>query len=62
MGQNYKTQVVVQIVHSSITPDYFKGYGASLFLSVIALLCTPFGTPNVLFPMLHSPFKLHQFL
>jgi len=25
-GQNYKTQVVVWIVYSSITPDYIKCY------------------------------------
>ena len=27
-GQNYKTHVVVQIVYSSITPDYIQGYRA----------------------------------
>ena len=58
-GQNYKTQVVVRIVYSSMTPDHVKSYGVSFFSSVIALLCTLCGTPNVLFAMLHGPFKLY---
>ena len=61
-GQNNKTQVVVWIVYSSITPDYVKGYGASFLSSIIALLCSVFGMPNVLFAPLHTPFKLYQFL